>query len=202
MLKIQDNTYIKRTLRFLATTLLIFIITFILAIIFSPSIETFKSATNGTPNTLAKAQGLQKVWEYILNNGFKVPFQMLILAIIPIPFLYYPNIITTTVPLGIAFGIVLNHDLDKGSMMIVASTPHFIVEILGFCFVASALFKVNKSIIRKISNLLRKDKKQNLSFKLSIINLLKIYFFISLPLIVIAAFMETYLAELLLYLLT
>lgn len=158
MLKIQDGTYIKRTLRFLATTLLIFIITFILTIIFSPSIKTFKSATNGTPNTLEKAQGLQKVWEYILNNGFKVPLQMLILTILPIPFLYYLNIITTTVPLGIAFGIVLNFDLYKGSMMIVASTPHFIIEILGFCFIASALFKVNQSIIRKISNIFRKNK--------------------------------------------
>ncbi|WP_232772801.1 hypothetical protein [Staphylococcus xylosus] len=55
MLKIQDDSYIKITLRFLATTLLIFIITFILAIIFSPSVETFKSATNGTPNTLENA---------------------------------------------------------------------------------------------------------------------------------------------------
>lgn len=86
MLKIQDNTYIKRTLRFLATTLLLFIITFILAIIFSPSAETIKSIFNSIPNNVADAEGLEKVWEYILNNGFKVPFQMLILAIIPNPF--------------------------------------------------------------------------------------------------------------------
>ncbi|TGV05399.1 stage II sporulation protein M, partial [Mesorhizobium sp. M8A.F.Ca.ET.173.01.1.1] len=40
MLKIQDDAYLKRTLKFLFTTLLIFLITLILAIIFSPSIET------------------------------------------------------------------------------------------------------------------------------------------------------------------
>ena len=43
MLKIQDDTYVKRTLRFLTTTLSIFIITFILAIIFSPSADTIKN---------------------------------------------------------------------------------------------------------------------------------------------------------------
>lgn len=202
MLKIQDDAYLKRTLKFLFTTLLIFLITLILAIIFSPSIETLKSATESTHNSVDKARGLQKVWEYILNNGFKVPFQMLILTIIPIPFLYYLNIIKTTVPLGIAFAFVLHFDLYKGSMMIIASTPHSIVEILGFCFIASALFKVNQSIIRKINNIFRKSKKQNLSIKLAILNLLKIYLLIALPLIIIAAFMETYLTDLLLNLLT
>lgn len=202
MLKIQDDAYLKRTFKFLFTTLLIFLITLVLAIIFSPSIESLKSATDGTPNTLDKAQGLQKVWQYILNNGFRVPFQMFILALIPIPFLYYLNIITSTVPLGIAFGFVIHFDLFKGSMMSIASTPHAIIEILGFCFIASALFKVNQSIIRKISNFFRKNKKQILSIKSSTLNLLKIYLLIALPLIIIAAFMETYLAEFLLNLLT
>ena len=61
MLKIYDATYIKRTLSFLAITLLIFIITFILAIIFSPSTETIKNIFNGIPKNVANAEGLQKV---------------------------------------------------------------------------------------------------------------------------------------------
>src|SRR5699024_201391 len=154
MFKIQDDAYLKRTLKLLFTTLLIFLINLILAIIFSPSIETLKSDTDGTHNSVDRAQGLQKVWEYILNNGFKVPFQMLILTIIPIPFLYYLNIIKTTVPLGIAFGFVLHLDLYKGIMMIIASTPHSIVEILGFWLIASSLFKFKQFFISKINTLL------------------------------------------------
>lgn len=65
MLKIQDDTYVKRTLRFLTTTLSIFIITFILAIIFSPSAETIKNIFNSVPNNVDGAEGLKKVWEYI-----------------------------------------------------------------------------------------------------------------------------------------
>ena len=55
---------------------------------------------------------------------------------------------------------------------------------------------LNKSILRKIINLFRK-KKQNYSFKLSLINLLKAYLFVCLPLVILAAFTETYVADML-----
>ncbi|MBF0769388.1 stage II sporulation protein M [Staphylococcus warneri] len=202
MFKIHDETYIRRTIKFLVTILIIFLVTFILAIIFSPSTETIKNLSKGIPSNVANAVGLEKVWEYILNNGFKVPFQMLILAIIPIPFLYYLNIISTAIPPAIALGFVINYDIYKGIMVTISSIPHFFVEILAFCFVASGLVKVNQAIIRKITNLFRKNKKENLSLKLSIINLLKIYVFIALPLFVIAAFFENYLSKFIFDLLT
>jgi len=202
MFKIHDETYIRRTIKFLVTILIIFLVTFILAIIFSPSTETIKNLSKGIPSNVANAVGLEKVWEYILNNGFKVPFQMLILAIIPIPFLYYLNIISTAIPPAIALGFVINYDIYKGTMVTISSIPHFFVEILAFCFVASGLVKVNQAIIRKITNLFRKNKKENLSLKLSIINLLKIYVFIALPLFVIAAFFENYLSKFIFDLLT
>lgn len=202
MFKIHDETYIRRTIKFLVTILIIFLVSFILAIIFSPSTETIKNLSKGIPSNVANAVGLEKVWEYILNNGFKVPFQMLILAIIPIPFLYYLNIISTAIPPAIALGFVINYDIYKGTMVTISSIPHFFVEILAFCFVASGLVKVNQAIIRKITNLFRKNKKENLSLKLSIINLLKIYVFIALPLFVIAAFFENYLSKFIFDLLT
>ena len=202
MFKIHDETYIRRTIKFLVTILIIFLVTLILAIIFSPSTETIKNLSKGIPSNVANAVGLEKVWEYILNNGFKVPFQMLILAIIPIPFLYYLNIISTAIPPAIALGFVINYDIYKGTMVTISSIPHFFVEILAFCFVASGLVKVNQAIIRKITNLFRKNKKENLSLKLSIINLLKIYVFIALPLFVIAAFFENYLSKFIFDLLT
>lgn len=202
MFKIHDETYIRRTIKFLVTILIIFLVTFILAIIFSPSTETIKNLSKGIPSNVANAVGLEKVWEYILNNGFKVPFQMLILAIIPIPFLYYLNIISTAIPPAIALGFVINYDIYRGTMVTISSIPHFFVEILAFCFVASGLVKVNQAIIRKITNLFRKNKKENLSLKLSIINLLKIYVFIALPLFVIAAFFENYLSKFIFDLLT
>ncbi|MBW4836740.1 MAG: stage II sporulation protein M [Staphylococcaceae bacterium] len=202
MFKIHDNTYIRRTIIFLTTTLIIFLITFILAVIFSPSTETIKNISNSIPKNISNAVGLQKVWEYILNNAFKVPLQMLIFAFIPIPFLYYLNIMNTAIAPAIALGFAINFDIYKGAMMTISSIPHFFVEVLAFCLVASALVKVNQSISRKIINLFSKTKKEDLSFKSSIVNLLKIYIFNALPLFVLAAFFENYLSKFIFELLT
>ena len=195
MFNIQDPNYAKRTIKIFIFTTTIFLITLILAIIFSPSLETLKNMTDGQHGTISKTNGLIKDWQYILNNGFKVPFQMLILSLIPIPFLYFLNLLSTTIITGIVFGFAINFDLNKGLTMVLSSAPHTIIEIFAMCFVISGLYKLNKTIIRKISNLFRKTKKQNFSFKLAFSNLLKIYFLIALPLYILAAFLETYLTD-------
>lgn len=158
MFNIQDPNYAKRTIKIFIFTTIILLITLILAIIFSPSLETFKNMTDGQHENISKTNGLIKVWQYILNNGFKVPFQMLIFSLIPIPFLYFLNLLYTAIITGIAFGFAINFDLNKGLIMFLSSTPHTIVEILAMCFVISGLYKLNKSIIRKISNLFRKRR--------------------------------------------
>lgn len=160
MFKIHDETYIRRTIKFLVTILIIFLVTFILAIIFSPSTETIKNLSKGIPSNVANAVGLEKVWEYILNNGFKVPFQMLILAIIPIPFLYYLNIISTAIPPAIALGFVINYDIYKGTMVTISSIPHFFVEILAFALLLAVSSKLTKLLLEKSPTYLEKTKKR------------------------------------------
>ncbi|MCG7342184.1 stage II sporulation protein M [Staphylococcus auricularis] len=202
MLKIQDNTYIKRTLKFFIVPILITTITVILAIIFSPSAETFNNMLSDTNLNSNEASGLEKILNYIINNGFRVPFQMLILAIIPIPFLYYINILSTSILTGIALGFAISLDAFKGSMMLISSLPHFILEVIGLCVVASGLFLFNKAIINKIISFFNHDKSQTISVKVAFTDLLKMYFSIALPYIIIAAFMETYVADTLFDLLT
>lgn len=72
---------------------------------------------------------------------------------------------------------------------------------MGLCVIASGLYSLNQIIIRKISNLFRKRKKEEYSLKLSIINLGKMYLLVFIPLIILAAFTETYIATFLLNLL-
>jgi uncharacterized membrane protein SpoIIM required for sporulation len=195
MLNIKDQNYFKRSIKIFIIATFFFLISFILSIIFSPSLETFKNISNQVPSSLDNVQGLHKVWNYILNNAIQVPFQMFIFSLIPIPFLYFLNMISTSIITGIAFGFAIHFDFNKGAIMVISSIPHAIIEILAMCFVISGLYKLNQAIIRKISNLFRKTKKQNFSFKLALSNLLKIYFLISLPLYIIAAFLETYLTD-------
>ncbi|MEQ6087322.1 stage II sporulation protein M [Staphylococcus saccharolyticus] len=98
----------------------------------------------------------------------------------------------TSVPRGILFGFILRINLDKGIPIIIASMPHPFIEIFAYCLLASALYKLNPAITRKVSNIFRTNKKSNISFKSTFTNFLKIYIFLALPLCIIAAFLETY----------
>ncbi|EGG60368.1 stage II sporulation protein M [Staphylococcus epidermidis] len=192
MININDSNYFKRTIKIFMIAIIIFLIAFVLSMIFSPSLETFKSTSNGISSKLSEAHGLNKVWHYIFNNAIKVPFQMFVFSLIPIPFLYFLNIISTNVITGIIFAFAIHLNLNKGIIMVMSSIPHSVVETIAMCFVLSGLYKLNQSILRKVGNLFRKTKKKEISFKMTLIDLFKVYLFIALPLYILAAFIETY----------
>ncbi|AUW63034.1 MULTISPECIES: stage II sporulation protein M [Staphylococcus] len=195
MINLKDPNYFKRTIKIFIIAIIIFLIAFILSIIFSPSLETFKNTSNGISSKLSEAQGLNKVWQYILNNAIKVPFQMLVFSLIPIPFLYFLNLISTNIITGIVFAFAVHLNFNKGSLMVISSLPHSIIETIAMCFIISGLYKLNQSILRKVGNLFRKNKKKEISFKIAISNLFKVYLFIALPLYILAAFLETYITS-------
>ena len=82
---------------------------------------------------------------------------MLILSLIPIPFYTFKfTIYNNNYRNSIWF--CNPFDLNKGLLMVLSSIPHTIIE-LAMCFVISGLYKLNKTIIRKISNLLENKTK-------------------------------------------
>ncbi|MBB4824616.1 putative membrane protein SpoIIM required for sporulation [Sporosarcina luteola] len=137
---------------------------------------------------------MKKVWLYVVNNGFVVPLQMFALTLIPIQFLYVVNIISTASMPGILFGIVLQLDSRKGMEIIASTVPHFVIEIFGFCLLAAVLFELNRGVRSKIKNWFKKDQKE-LSLVDKVFKTLRIYVAVVLPMIVVAAFVETYVAD-------
>ena len=93
---------------------------------------------------------------------------MFILALIPIPFLYMLNIVISVIIPGIMFGIFLNFDLHKAFTAIIAYIPHYTLEIMAYCILASGLYMLNKAIVRKVTNLFRKRRKTIILLKESI----------------------------------
>src|SRR5699024_7966922 len=75
---------------------------------------------------------LEKVWQYNINNGYKVPLQMLILSIIPIPFLYSANLISTSILTGFVFTLLIRVDLHLGLIDVGSSIPHTVLELLSY----------------------------------------------------------------------
>ena len=59
-------------------------------------------------------------------------------------------------------------------------------------FMASGLYMLNKAIVRKITNKFKKEQEEKISFKLSFINVLKIYLLRALPLFILASVIEAY----------
>ncbi|MFO3692756.1 stage II sporulation protein M [Staphylococcus felis] len=176
--------YNKRAFTIYGIMVLIAILTFIISLAFYPSDEIFKEIINKMTANSKELKGLDKVWMYIVNNAFTVPLQMFILALLSVPFLYFLNVISTSIITGIVFGFAIHVLSNFGWILVLSSSPHAVIEILAFCFVASGLWLLNQSIVRKVSNFLKKEKTCGLSISESMYNLIRIYVFIALPLFV------------------
>lgn len=194
MLKSFDLDIIKRAVKIFIVATICLIITTIFCYFVHPSLNELKNMGSGS-DKISETKGLKKVWDFIVNNGFKVPLQMFILALLSIPYLYLINLVVTVVLPGIMLGFLLSFDLHKGLIGSIAFIPHYTFEIMGLCILTSALYMLNKAITRRFTNLFRKSKKENYAIKDNLINVIKFYVLIALPLIVIAAFLEIYVSN-------
>ena len=185
------NRFFK-PIKYLGILTVVIVISAVITYIINPNLsDTLNSVSSNVPKSVSQKSGLQKVVAYIFNNGFKVPIGMLILSIIPIRFLYWIHPLFTVILPGISFGIVFRYSLAKGFVILISSLPHMLFEVFAFCLWMVALDRFNKWIRYKISK--KKSADTNLLKELKL--LLSPYTKYVLPLIVIAAFTETYVAD-------
>ncbi len=201
-LKFKANIVIlKRAGYFIILTAAITFIATIITCIVNPDIKAvMEGIGNSAPSQIKESRGIDKVWSYIVHNGFAVPLQMFILAFVPIQFLYLANIISTSSLLGVFFGVALQASLDKGFELIISSIPHSVLELFAYCLLAAVLFELNQVIRTKIINLVKKDRERD-SFIKKILKVTRTYLAFVLPLIILAALLETYAADMILHLL-
>ena len=185
------NRFFK-PIKYLGILTVVIVISAVITYIINPNLsDTLNSVSSNVPKSVSQKSGLQLVVAYIFNNGFKVPIGMLILSIIPIRFLYWIQPLFTVILPGILFGIVFRYSLAKGFVILISSLPHMLFEVFAFCVWMVALDQFNKWIRYKISK--KKSADTNLLKELKL--LLSPYIKYVLPLIVIAAFTETYVAD-------
>ncbi|KFZ41305.1 MULTISPECIES: stage II sporulation protein M [Thermoactinomyces] len=193
-----NKVILKRASYFLILTAAITFIATIITYMVNPDLKVvMERIGNSSPSQIKESTGIDKVWSYIVHNGFAVPLQMFILALVPIQYLYLVNIISTNSLLGVVFGIALQVDFNKGCELIISSIPHSIFEISAYCLLAGVLFELNQVIRTKIINMFKKDKEGDSIIK-KILKVLRTYIAFVLPLIIIAALLETYVADIIL----
>lgn len=195
MYKAINKSVFKRAIVFFVIAIIVTILGIVITYMINPDIKgVMESFENKSSDQVKESTGINKVWAYIVNNGFIVPLQMFILASIPIQFIYLVNIISTALLPGILFGIVLHLDFIKGIEMIVSASPHYFTEIFALCLFAAVLFELNRVIRTKIKNVFKKDKDQVFLVK-KVWSIIIIYLVLILPMIIAAAFLETYIAD-------
>ncbi|WP_263704718.1 stage II sporulation protein M, partial [Bacillus thuringiensis] len=127
--KIINKVVFKRAIDFFILGVALTVIATIITLVINPNLkEIIEGIGNRLPDQVKKSEGIEKVWSYIVNNGFIVPLQMFILALLPIQFLYAIHIILTSSLLGVVFGIVLQSDVQTGLGMIISTLPHSLFE--------------------------------------------------------------------------
>jgi len=193
--KIVSKAAFKRALVFLVIATIVTVLGTVITYFINPDLKgIMETFGNHTSDQLKESTGIKKVWAYIVNNGFMVPLQMFVLALIPIQFLYLINVISTALIPGILFGVVLQMDFIKGIEIIASAIPHYFVEIFAFCLFAAALFDLNRVIRAKVRSVFKKGK-DRVSLVEKILGTIKIYGVLILPMIIVAAFLETYIAD-------
>lgn len=201
MVKIKDifnRSVFKRSIKFMILAVAITIATTVITYIINLNLEEISEGMgNNLPDQVRESEGLKKVWSFIVNNGFIVPLQMFILALIPIQFLYLLNIILTVALPGVLFGIALQANFKKGLAIIISAAPHYVFEVFAFCLFAAVLFKLNQIVRGKIRSVFKKDGTRTSLIKY-VLWTVRVYAVLILPIIIIAAFLETYIADIIL----
>ena len=195
MKNIFNKSLYKRAIKFFIFIIFITIFVTSITYIINPDLkEITETLEKAVSNDVIKSKGIRKVFSYTIHNGFKVPLQMIALSLVPIQFLYFINtLITASLP-GVLFGVMLQENVKIGVSIIISTIPYFIFEIFAFSLFASVLFEVNQTVRIKIKNLYKKDKKEVFFIK-KIKEVLQIYIILFLPMIIIASFLEAYLAD-------
>lgn len=195
MQRIWNTRVFNRSIRFLLIAIAIMIAAAVITCLLQPDVEKVTGEIDSAvPEQVKDAEGLKAVWAFVVQNGFKVPLQMLIFAFIPIQFLYFLNVITTAALPGILFGIAFQMNIHKGIGLLISALPHFLVEVFALCLLASVLFELNRVVRANPRSVFKKDDSRP-SLGKTCIWTVKMYASFVLPIIIAAAFLETYIAD-------
>ena len=150
--------------------------------------------------TNQKNPGAFELFTAFFINNIQVPLQILLLSLIPIPFIYTLVLLVNGIMIGAVFyiyqAVQLIHGEGDALYLIILKDflPHAVIELLGFIIATAIAYRVNQWIMRNIINLFRQQTKLPIYYTLKQL----LYYsaltfaFIILPLILLAAMIESY----------
>lgn len=138
----------------------------------------------------------------LFTNNIQVPVQIMLLAMIPIPFFYTIVLIFNGILNGIIFYIynVVHLATGKGDslfwMIVKGYLPHSIIEFLAFIIATALAYRISQWIFRKIGQKLFGKSSPVYTVKELIVYSLLTFTGVILPLTLIAAVIEGFITPL------
>ena len=136
---------------------MLLLVTIPIALFFHPSEEFIKQLGSNSPESVSKTQGLKslgvytKQWLSCTNTNAFVSFNTHTIFI-------YSKFNSIAYYSWHTIRFFIHFDTYKGLTSLIAYIPHYTLEMMSFCIFTSGLYMLNKSILRKITNLFRKEK--------------------------------------------
>lgn len=185
------TSYIKRANKFMIFNIVLSFVIGIIFFIIGMNINDFSDYPNLNLNNKVN-NSLNGLIEIFCNNAFIMPLASLIIALIPIPYLYMIPSISTIFSLSMAIGIQFAYKFNEGTVLLLGILPHGLLEIYIMSILLSLLFVINKYIRNSLVNLFKKNKTYLPKFLNLITSICKCYLLVMLPLIFVCALIEVF----------
>ncbi|MCI2934702.1 stage II sporulation protein M [Staphylococcus haemolyticus] len=191
MENLKLTSFIKRANKFMIFNLILSVLIGVIFFIIGMSINDFSDYPNLNLNNKVD-NSLNGLIEIFCNNAFIMPLTSLIIALIPIPYLYLIPAISTIFSLSMAIGIQFAYKFNEGTVLLIGILPHGLLEIYIMSVLLSLLFALNKYIRNSLVNLFKKNKTYLPKFLNVITSICKCYLLVMLPLTFICALIEVF----------
>lgn len=191
MENLKLTSFIKRANKFMIFNIILSVLLGIIFFIIGMNINDFSDYPNLNLNNKVD-NSLNGLIEIFCNNAFIVPLTSLIIALIPIPYLYLIPAISTIFSLSMAIGIQFAYKFNEGTVLLLGILPHGLLEIYIMSISLSLLFALNKYIRNSLVNLFKKNKTYLPKFLNVMTSICKGYLLVMLPLTLICALIEVF----------
>ncbi|PTI59809.1 hypothetical protein BU090_09655 [Staphylococcus warneri] len=185
------TSYIKRANKFMFFNIILSFLIGLTLFIICLNINDFSDYPNLNLNNKVN-NSLNGLIEIFCNNAFIMPLASLIIALIPIPYLYMIPSISTIFSLSMAIGIQFAYKFNEGTVFLLGILPHGLLEIYIMSILLALLFVINKYIRNSLVNLFKKNKTYLPKFLNLITSICKCYLLVMLPLTFVCVLIEVF----------
>lgn len=197
----NKKSFFKYWLVILITMIVAYVVTYVGLKAFHVDLKKAVDVLSEATNADSISSKNSSYWQdslFLFKHNWEVCAKILIIALIPIPFLYSLSVLLTGASIGIALALIQQTGFNVFKAFFLGILPHSVLELSVFIVCAIFAGKLNKLILGNIANIFRKNKKELPSFWTQVKEMVLVFLIIVTPGIFIAGLIEGFISQYLL----